>query len=242
MITRFFLPGLAFCVLGLTTFAEPSSATSDIPTPTPPFVSDPASGTKWNITLKYQGGNGKTTAGGTSPEANPQNQQHPATIECQRGLSGTRITLRDAQGGAIKEGFLVGNWMLRMNPRGTVSILPSDEKNFASPFFVRGYQGTEWVSMQYYQGVEKIGKDACYKYAKPARMVTDPSEGFSHPEVKAWIQVDTKIPLLISIGDIAYSYSPIESAGPDIDMPPEIRKTAERLKLEQRALEQMRRK
>jgi hypothetical protein len=222
-----------FGLLVVSSFAEPASSASDVSPPAAPFVSEPAVGTKWVITLKYP----KKNSPGTTEAPGRQSAPRASTIECQRGLSGTRITVKDAQNAPISEGFLVGNHVLKTNTAGSVSILPSDAENFASPIFVPGYQGTEWVSLDTYKGVEKTGKETCYKFVKPARLVSDASEGFSHPELAAWIQVGSQIPARVKIGDVTYSFSSIEPATPDIDMPPEIRRAAEKLQLEQRALD-----
>lgn len=231
MRTLFF--GSIFGFLVVSSFAELPSAVSDVPPPTAPFVSEPAIGTRWVLTLKYA----KESNPGTTEAPGRQSTARVSTIECQRGLSGTRITIKDARNALVSEGFLVGKHVLKSTPVGSVNILPSDAENFASPIFVPGYQGTEWVSLDTYKGVEKNGKEMCYKFVNPARAVSDVSEGYAHPELVAWIQVGSKIPSRVKIGDVTYSFSSIEPAAPDIDMPPEIRRAAEKLQLEQRALD-----
>lgn len=242
MIKRPLLLGLTLCLRIPCAFAESPPAESAIPLPAAPFVSEPAAGTKWQIAIKYPDRKAAETTDSSKQETGAD-LQRPGVIECHCGSSGTKILVKTAQGPVLSEGFVVGNSLLRWNPgTGSVSILPSDEGNFASPIFVRGYQGTGWISLGTYQGIEKIGKEACYKFVKPALTVSDPSEGFSHPELTAWIQIGNKIPLQFRIGDAVYSFSMIEPADADIVLPPEVLKTIEKVNREHKALSAMRRR
>ncbi len=241
MINRTLLSGVTVCLGLMDVFADLPTDTA-IPLPVAPFVSEPVPGTKWRVAIKYPDIKASDTPISSTRENSVENQR-PDRIETHCGISGSRITVKNSLGAILCDGFVIGNRLFKLNPgTGSVSIVPSDEGNFASPVFVRSYQGSEWVTMETYQGVDKIGKEACYKFMKPAQVVSDPSEGFSHPELTVWIQVVNKIPVLFRIGDVVYSYSAIEPADADIFVPPEIRKLNDKINREQKALSAMRRR
>jgi len=242
MIKRPLLLGLTFCLRFPCAFAESPPAESAIPLPVAPFVSEPVAGTKWRIAIKYPDKKAAETTDSAKQETGAD-LQRPGVIECHCGSSGTKILVKTAPGTILSDGFVVGNSLLRWNSAiGSVSILPSDEGNFASPVFVRSYQGTGWISLGTYRGIDKIGKEVCYKFIKPALTVSDPSEGFSHPELTAWIEVGSKIPLQYRIGDAVYSFSAVEPANTDIVLPPEVLKVIEKVNREHKALSLMRRR
>lgn len=222
---------LAWVRIGL---AQTDPGALQIPTPRPPLVATPQPETIWYIASEP-----KKPSPATAPPANPADLQ-PIAIRAERGKEVTHIvaTLND---GTTPEGYVLGSHYFQCAPQtGRILTSPTQERDYAIPIFVNGYQGTAWISLKQYQGVEKIDGQECYKYSQEASSASESDIAQPHPKLAAWIRVSDKIPMRIQIGDICYRYS-FPKVGPlSIALPPEMAKVAQKMQKEEHSLEVMR--
>ena len=223
---------LPLLVLGVACLGLRPAAAATVPPPTAPFVAAPVPGTQWSISLNYP----KREGEGAAPAG------RLAGITGHYGENVTLVRQQRAEGKA-QEGFVAGNKVLAVNSAtGRVMILPSDEGNWGSPFFIRGFPGMQWLSQATYRRVEEKNGVDCYTFHQEARSFSDPSEGISHPDLTAWVRVKDKAPVAFRIGEIDYLYAPLTRGSVRVTLPDAVRRMAERLAAQQRALEAMRRR
>jgi hypothetical protein len=117
-----------------------------------------------------------------------------------------------------------------------------EDVNYLNPYFVRGFPGAIWITLNQYQGIQKIGDVTCYKFVRPpARAPNVLVNGdFPLPEFTALINVANKVPVRINLGIAVYQYSPMQPINPDLDVPPDVAKFLAEVGKEQNSLEIMR--
>ena len=232
---------LAWLLLFLTAsgFAqEPQQATKSM-APQAPLVANPLPGTQWtvNISRPRQAGPGSEDLA----ESPPPNDQ-PVQITTQNGKDNRLDEIRWGDGNRTSA-YYTGVWCFMESRDGTRVIpfrIPSGSPDAGVSIFTRGYVGTEWIHPNLFQGTEKIGDVLCHVYRRdplppPAADDSNPAVGghqnlIDSVGLAAYIDAETRRPVLIVIDAVNYDYTEWKDGSLDIPIPAKIKPTFEAVK------------
>jgi hypothetical protein len=229
-----FLFGIATLVAVVSASALAQDATP-VPPPHAPYVSAPKPGTTWEITVQHtnvqpQGAADKK--GGLPPRL-------PVGISSHCGKNATYIVVTWSDGSKT-DGYVQGSHLIEKSPTGKIFALPTEDQAYALPVFTHGYQGTAWVDLSGYKQVEPVGKKKAYRYLGhyDVEMVGGPPLVL---ELDAWIDVDSGLPLRVSIGPLIYTFGPVTETNEAVVLPPDFEAYMANMNRAESAQEVMRR-
>lgn len=224
-----------FVTLWTAEIAFPEEGKKSVQPPTPPLCATPVPGNAWTISVSY-------STDSKSPSAEIAEGLQITRIKC---VFGSEVSLVEVTygNGNVEEAFVFREKVARMFPgAAAASLLLNDQANFASPVFVRGFQGMAWLSEANFEGVEDRGGEPCYKFFKAGQIFQLPEDGISHPDLTAWVKVKDKSPVAFRIGNVDYMYSAVTQARSNISLPKEVVAILDRDRSEEAAIRAMRRK
>lgn len=205
------------------------------PPPTAPFVATPQKNTMWSIKVTRED-DLKEAKSGEPAQNDPRvkNRELLEEIAVQKDDKVTRIVASYTTGNK-QEGYLVqDHFAVRstVNSNEAVVMEAAKGKNGSMEIFTTDFQGTQWIDLPYYQGVEKLGETLCYVFARQPNKAEPPEENagpnaapplsfmpLNFMPLKAYIDAKTKIPVRVQLGPTTYDYSPIAPLGGTISLP-----------------------
>ena len=185
----------------------------EVPSPQPPLVAVPRPGTQWSVSVKY------------SAEASPATSHNPVVpkgpvLLQYRCAQEVTLVLAKWLDGTLREGYVAkGQVILQDLKQGGCYTTPLQDNDPDLPIFVSGYPGTAWIALRDYKGTEMIGNDLCYRFFRDVDR-TNPALPV-HART-AWIRVQDKAPIRVQLGEIFYSFSPVETDPVSISIPREV--------------------
>jgi hypothetical protein len=210
-----------------------------IPLPQPPFVTAPPKGTSWELLAQRTTTSATAESSKGAREATP-NANRLEAIHYQFGSQITYISFIFTNGLRIDH-YIKGNmdYTLYLPTKQTSAKIYSQPGD-ADPFICKGFPGVEWLSSASYVGLEGIGKVMCYHFHLDA-IIPGPSQSIDSkmPELDAWIDSESKLPVRIKIDAAVFAFSPLKPAGLDIEIPAELKASMQGAEKELHALELM---
>ncbi len=162
-----------------------------IPPPTPPLVAAVPTNGDWTVSAQ--------SSAGTGPKWQIAQVRTTKTGKIRR----EKITVGD---GSVSERWCTDTMFFWTSPEGDVIVndlreaMPT-EPDDPSPSVLSGFPGVKWIKLDNYAGVAVIDKRPCYHFKKD--------------NIEAWIDVETKFPVMYRSRDTTYQFkfneTPVQS-------------------------------
>lgn len=213
---------------------------NQIPPPQPPFVTAPPKGACWELRAQAT----TTPATAETPKGAGDATPTASQLEAIRYHVGSQVTYISFifTNGQRVDHYINGkmNCVLYL-PTKQTSMGGYSEPCYAAPFVCKGFPGVGWLTSASYVGLEGIGKAKCYHFHRAAIVPTqDQPIEITMPALDAWIDSESKLPMRIKIDTVVYTFSALQLADPNIEIPVELKAAMQRAEKELHALELMR--
>lgn len=203
----FLMNGLALLAVCSPAFSQD---VSEIPPPKAPLVAPVPENADWTVTIKYP-------TASAQPGAAGQADRRMAEVHSTKTGKLKRDVIAYASGPA-EEHWYADTLFLWTNPQGGVAVNDltggiATESTDPSPSVATGFPGMGWLRIEDFDKVVLVEKRPAYHFAHDGR--------------EAWVDVETKRPVMYKSGDLLFRYqfnAPPTSA---LALPPEFQKAAD---------------
>jgi hypothetical protein len=199
-----------------------SSEATPVPPPKSPLVASPRTGTAWQVVLTP----GKPIALASPGKSEKPARDVPVSATYRKDAGSVRATLQ-MENGNILDGYVFESYSIRgISKSNNAFVVPAVVGlDAVLEFFVSTYPATQWISLDYYKGVEKFEEVDCYvfdrepiaekKVAKNDKDAGSPdSDIVDKLRLRAYIRVADKVPVFIQIGETPYRFvQPVDWKG-----------------------------
>jgi len=201
--------------------------------PKPPFVAIPPEGSKW--TIDYLGADEAKAAQkntGTQAPAGPDQKATIVRVVVDKWKDKRREVTVWSTGEKVEKWILPNAAIFQQRGTDAIYIFPLTGAGRGASLAAISLGETdfaefEWITKDAFKGVVKVDDRECYLYEgvlptipsgnSPGSQAFD--GGSKQPVLKAWVDVNTRLPVAILSGQVLRKYSFEGSAGPAQELP-----------------------
>jgi hypothetical protein len=216
------------------------------------LVTEPPAGSTYTISITYSDIPTELTASGQA--VSNFLGDRPVKVQVWRDAKSRRI-LVDHANGVKSEGFLFDSgFVIRStaNSDKTFVSVGGKGRDASLDFFTKDFQGTQWLDMKFYTGIQQADGQPIYTFHQPAGsppVIDTSDEGLppnytqlDYMELTAQLRAADKSPIVVTLGPATYSFSPVQPWSGTITLPENFKTSAENFTQELSIIEALRKK